>query len=112
MTVSKGIGRGGRRPGAGRKPGSRIEQAFEHEPCCAALVNALDGKPAFLFIEAMRVLEAPLDDAREALGLSRDQFMQEYGTFLSACAELRKRGEDAFFADETAVARLQNTAAR
>jgi hypothetical protein len=111
MTVSKGIGRGGRRPGAGRKPGSQ-KPSFEHDPCAAALANALDGKPAFLFIEAMRVLEAPLDDVREALGLSRDQFMREYGTFLSACAELRKRGEDVFFADETAVARLQNRAAR
>jgi hypothetical protein len=42
--------------------------------------------------------EAPLDYVREALGLSRDQFMQDYGGFLSACADLRKRGEDPFFA--------------
>lgn len=103
---------GGARPGAGRKPGSGNKPTFAVEPCADALAKAVAGKPAFLFIEAMRVLEATLDDTREALGLSRDQFMREYGVFLSATAECRKRGEDAFFADESAVARLRNRSAR
>jgi hypothetical protein len=89
---------GGQRRGAGRKPGSRNKPTFEHEPCAAALANALDGQPAFLFIEAMRVLEAPMDDTRAALGLSHDQFIKEYGVFIAACADLRCRGEIAFFA--------------
>jgi hypothetical protein len=109
MTVSKGIGRGGKRPGAGRKPGNRYDL---YEPCVAALAKAMDGKPLFLFIEAMRVLEAPLDDVRAALGLSPDQFMREYGEFLGACADLRKRGEVAFWADEANLARLPKKAAR
>jgi hypothetical protein len=96
---------GGTRAGAGRKPGSVNKPTFEHEPCAAALAKALDGKPAFLFIEAMRVLEAPMDDTRAALGLSRDEFIKEYGVFISATADLHQRGAVAFFADPANAAR-------
>jgi hypothetical protein len=91
---------GGSRPGAGRRPGSGNKPTFAIEPIADALAKAAAGKPAFLFIAAMQVLEAPLDNVRDALGLSRDQFMREYGGFLSACADLHKRGADAFFADK------------
>jgi hypothetical protein len=87
---------GGSRPGAGRKPGSRNKPRFHHEPCAAAV----EGKPAFLFIAAMQALEAPLDDVREALGMSRDQFLEEYGEFLAALADLRRRGSIAVEADK------------
>jgi hypothetical protein len=90
---------GGLRPGAGRKPGSGNKQSFAVEPIADALAKAVAGKPAFLFISAMQVLEAPLDDVREALGLSRDQFISEYGVYLRETAELRRRGE-AYFADK------------
>jgi hypothetical protein len=63
------------------------------------------GKPAFLFIFAMRALEAPLDDVREALGLSRDGFLKEYGVDLRETAELRRRGEAAYFADKNNLTR-------
>jgi hypothetical protein len=89
---------GGVRPGAGRKPGSSNKPSFPLEACAAALAKAVAGKPAFLFISAMQALEAPLDEVREALGLSRDQFIQEYGVYLSETAKLRKQGEPAYFA--------------
>ena len=66
----------------------------------AALARAVEGKPAFLFIAAMQALEAPLDDVREALGMSRDQFLEEYGEFLAALADLRRRGSIAVAADK------------
>lgn len=89
---------GGSRPGAGRRPGSRNKQSFELDPCTTALAKAVAGKPAFLFISAMQALEAPLEDVREALGLSRDQFLREYGVYLSETARMRKQGEIAYFA--------------
>jgi hypothetical protein len=92
---------GGMRPGAGRKPGSGNKPDL-YEPCLAALAKALDGKPVFLFIAAMQALEAPFDDVREALGMSRDQFMREYGGFISACAELHQKGSLAFFEGRSA----------
>ncbi|SIO51188.1 hypothetical protein SAMN05443247_06899 [Bradyrhizobium erythrophlei] len=103
---------GGVRPGAGRKPGSGNKPSFALEPIAEALAKAAAGKPAFLFISAMQALEAPLDDVRQALGLSRDQFIHEYGVYLTATAELRKRGADAFFSDKTAVARLSGRVVR
>jgi hypothetical protein len=90
---------GGSRSGAGRKPGSGNKPTFAVEPIADALAKAVAGKPAFLFIAAMQALEAPLDDVREALGLSRDEFIKEYGVFISASAELHRRGSVAFFAD-------------
>jgi hypothetical protein len=109
-SASRKISRhGGSRPGAGRKPGSGNKPSFPLEPIAEALAKAVAEKPAFPFIEAMRVLEAPLDDTRAALGLSRDQFMQEYGEFISACADLRKRGADAVFADGSALKRTART---
>jgi hypothetical protein len=101
---------GGSRPGAGRKLGSGNKPSFAVEPCADALAKAVAGKPAFLFIAAMKALEAPLDDVREALGLSRDQFMREYGGFLSACADLHRRGADAFFADKNNLTRRAKAA--
>ena len=98
--ISKQSKHSGSRPGAGRKRGSRNKPGFDLGPCAEALAKALEGKPAFLFIAAMQALEAPLDDVREALGMSREQFMQEYGRFISASAELRRRGADAFFAEK------------
>jgi hypothetical protein len=53
MTVSKGIGRGGKRLGAGRKPKGQTEE-YDLDRCLNALAKALEGKPAFLFIETMR----------------------------------------------------------
>jgi hypothetical protein len=98
---------GGSRPGAGRKPGSGNRPSFAVEPCADALAKAVAGKPAFLFISAMQALEAPLDDVREALGLSRDQFISEYGVFLRETAELRRRGELAYFADKDLTRRAE-----
>ena len=89
---------GGSRPGAGRKLGSGNKRTFALEPLAEALAKAVAGKPAFLFISAMQVLEAPLDDVREALGLSRDQFIEDYGVFLSETARLREQGATAYFA--------------
>lgn len=89
---------GGSRPGAGRKPGSGNKPSFALEPISTALAKAAAGKPAFLFICAMQALEAPLDDVREALGLSRDRFMQQYGPFLAETAKLRKMGEEGYWA--------------
>jgi hypothetical protein len=89
---------GGSRTGAGRKPGSGNKPSFALEPIADALAKAVAGKPAFLFISAMQALEAPLDDVREALGLSRDQFMTEYGVYLRETAEMRRQGTAAYFA--------------
>jgi hypothetical protein len=89
---------GGVRAGAGRKPGSGNKKSFPLTPIADALVKAVAGKPAFLFVMAMKALEAPLDDVREALGLSRDQFMQEYGAFLAGAAELAEQGSLSYFA--------------
>jgi hypothetical protein len=74
------------------------------------LAKAVAGKPAFLFISAMQALEAPLDDVREALGLSRDQFISEYGVYLRETAELRSRGEVAYFADKNNLTRRAKAA--
>lgn len=84
--------RGGARPGAGRKPGKGNKPTFSHHACAAALANAVEGKPAFLFIAAMRALEAPIDDVREALGLTREAFVSEYGQFVCALAEAQRAG--------------------
>jgi hypothetical protein len=93
---------GGPRLGSGRKPGSRNKPNLDHlyEPCAATLAKAMDGKPVFLFIAAMQALEAPMDDVREALGLSREQFLREYGGFITASADMHRRGAAAFFADK------------
>jgi hypothetical protein len=88
---------GGSRPGAGRKVGSGNKPSFALEPCADALAKAVAGKPAFLFILAMKALEAPLEDVRAALGLSRDQFMREYGVFLVETATLAKQGSLTYF---------------
>lgn len=82
---------GGYRPGAGRKPGSGNKRSFALEPCADALAKAVAGKPAFLFISAMQALEASIDDVREALGLSRDDFIKEYGSFLKAIDDADRR---------------------
>ncbi len=98
--ISKQSKRGGSRPGAGRKPGSRNKPTFPHEPIAAALAKAVEGKPAFLFVAAMKALEAPLDDVREALGMSREQFLKEYGQFIAALTDLQRRGSLAVAADK------------
>lgn len=95
---SKKSRHGGSRSGAGRKPGSGNKPTFPLDPCAEALAKAVAGKPAFLFVTAMQALEAPLDDVRTALGLSREQFIEEYGVYLSETAKMRKQGEAAYFA--------------
>jgi hypothetical protein len=59
-----------------------------------------------VLISAMQALEAPLDDVRDALGLSRDQFMSEYGLYLRETAEMRRRGTVAYFAQHGAERKL------
>jgi hypothetical protein len=90
---------GGSRPGAGRKPGSGNKHSFPVEPVASALAKAVAGKPAFLFICAMQALEASLDDVRAPLGLSQEEFIREYGTFISETAKMRRLGTDVYFAD-------------
>jgi len=105
-SASRKISRhGGSRPGAGRKPGSGNKPSFALEPIVDALAKAVAGKPAFLFISAMQALEAPLDEVREALGLSRDQFISEYGVYLRETAELHRLGSAAYFAEKNNLKR-------
>jgi hypothetical protein len=100
LSSSQKISRhGGSRPGAGRKSGSGNKPSFAIEPVADALAKAAAGKPAFLFISAMQALEATIDDVREALCLSRDEFIREYGTYLTETAAMRRLGTDAYFAD-------------
>ena len=83
MTKSKGSGRGGKRPGAGRKAAGESTSHL-YEPTVAALAKAMDGATPFQFICAMSVLGGSPDDAREALGLSRDGFVKKYGKAIVA----------------------------
>ena len=83
MAKSNGTGRGGRRPGAGRKPAGESTSHL-YEPCAAALAKAMDGATPYQFICAMSALGAPLDGAREALGLTREAFAEKYGAAVCA----------------------------
>lgn len=77
---------GGHRAGSGRKPGTSNRPNFDHlyQPCADALAKAMDGAKTYQFILAMQALEAPLDDIRLVLGMSRDDFAKKYGSFLVA----------------------------
>ncbi len=88
--------RGGLRPGAGRKPGSRNKPTNDHlyEPCCQALAEAMNGATPFEFICAMHALGAPMDASRAALGISQDAFARKYGQALLAFLERGKRPTD------------------
>ena len=88
-TKPKKSKRGGVRPGAGRPPGTRNKPVNHdlYEPCCAALAKAMDGAHQSNFVAAMMALGANPDLTREALGLSRAQFLDKWGGFIAAVAE-------------------------
>lgn len=83
MTNSNGTGRGGRRTGAGRKPAGESTSHL-YEPCVAALTKAMDGATPLQFIFATIVLRGSPDDAREALGLTREAFAEKYGEAITS----------------------------
>jgi hypothetical protein len=81
---SKKSNRGGRRPGAGRKPAAQRSTDAK----CLALSRALsdlETKAAsqfhadFAFFLAMNCLEGDPDAAVTALGIARDEFCQRFG---------------------------------
>ncbi|MGY4399868.1 hypothetical protein [Bradyrhizobium sp. USDA 3315] len=85
--MEKSKGRGGRRPGAGRKPGSRNtlrqDSTVDLFPGAAgAIVKALASAQQYQFIAAMQALEAPLSETRAALQQSEQQFADEWAGFL------------------------------
>ena len=86
--------RGGVRPGAGRKPGTRNKPNNDHlwEPCANALAEALDGAKPFEFIIAMWALNQPLEASRAALGMSQDAFILKYGQAIVAFIARQKAG--------------------
>ena len=85
--------RGGVRTGAGRKPGTRNKPTSNHlyQPCCDALAKAMDGANESNFIAAMMALGGDPDVTREALGLSRAQFLQKWGEFIAAVSDRHSR---------------------
>ena len=72
---SKLSGRGGRRAGAGRKP-----------KAAGAMVKALASASQSDFVMAMAVLGADIDEVRNALGLSREGFVKNFGRLFEAKA--------------------------
>jgi hypothetical protein len=98
--------RGGVRPGAGRKPGSRNRPTNDHlyEPCVDALASALDGSKPLEFIFAMWCLNAELDTARAALGMSQDAFAAKYGQAIAVFMERQRLGMEAQKARDRAAA--------
>jgi len=86
--------RGGARPGAGRKPGTRNRPANDHlyGPCCDALASAMDGAMPFEFICAMWALGAPLEASRAALDLTKEAFAEKYGRAIAAFTERQRLG--------------------
>jgi hypothetical protein len=86
--------RGGVRPGAGRKPGSRNRPTNDHlyEPCVDALASALDGSKPLEFIFAMWCLNAPLETARAALGMTHNAFAAKYGQAIAVFMERQRLG--------------------
>jgi hypothetical protein len=87
---SKLSGRGGRRAGAGRKPkaaGAALNDADDVFPAAAgAMVKALASASQSDFVMAMAVLGADIDEVRNALGLSREGFVKNFGRLFEAKA--------------------------
>ena len=65
-------------------------------PACAeALAQAMDGANVSNFIVASMSLGADPDATRNALGLTREQFLQKWGTFIAAVADRNRGGKAA-----------------
>ena len=77
MTKSKGVGRGGARPGSGRKPNgitSRVEALKDALKCGASNLADADRR----FVRAMVVLGAPNHAIATAFGISEAELLATF----------------------------------
>ena len=77
MTKSKGVGRGGARPGSGRKPNgitSRVEALKDALKCGASNLADADRR----FVRAMIALGAPNNAIATAFGISEAELLAKF----------------------------------
>jgi len=80
MTKSRGIGRGGARPGSGRKPKAitprvqALKDALAALRCGASKFNDADRR----FVRAMMALGAPVNATASAFGISEVELLAKF----------------------------------